>query len=150
MKQINFYHATDPYGFFSNFALAPITINGVVWPTSEHYYQAQKFTDPLQQEAIRQTPTPGDAKALAWAPDAHPRADWNELRDDVMLVALRAKFTQHADLRARMLATGDAPLAEHTSNDFYWGDGGDGSGRNRLGELLMQVRRELASEGRED
>jgi ribA/ribD-fused uncharacterized protein len=150
MEQITFYHATDPYGFFSNFALAPITIDGVVWPTSEHYYQAQKFTDPAQQEAIRQAPTPGDAKALAWAPDAQPRPDWNALRDEVMLVALRAKFTQHADLRARMLATGDAPLAEHTSNDFYWGDGGDGSGRNRLGELLMQVRSELASESREE
>lgn len=146
MEQITFYHATDPYGFFSNFALAPITIDGVVWPTSEHYYQAQKFTDPAQQEAIRRASTPGDAKALAWAPDARPRADWNDVRDDVMLVALRAKFTQHADLCARLLATGDAPLAEHTTNDFYWGDGGDGSGRNRLGEMLMQVRSELAGE----
>jgi len=60
-----------------------------------------------------------------------------------MLDALRAKFTQHADLRTLLLATGDAQLVEHTTNDSYWGDGGDGSGKNRLGQLLMRLRDEL-------
>jgi hypothetical protein len=57
--------------------------------------------------------------------------------------ALIAKFTQHEDLRALLLGTGDAPLIEHTANDDYWGDGGDGSGANRLGILLMKVRQTL-------
>jgi len=56
---------------------------------------------------------------------------------------LRAKFTQHEDLRALLLSTGDAKLVEHTANDSYWADGGDGSGRNMLGQLLMQLREEL-------
>jgi len=60
-----------------------------------------------------------------------------------MLKALRAKFAQHADLSRMLLKTGDQGLIEHTPNDRYWADGGDGSGRNRLGELLMQVRDEL-------
>jgi ribA/ribD-fused uncharacterized protein len=60
-----------------------------------------------------------------------------------MLEALRAKFTQHDDLLATLLATGTAMLVEHTANDDYWGDGGDGSGKNRLGYLLMHVREEL-------
>ena len=47
--------------------------------------------------------------------------------------AVLAKFTQHADLREILLATGDARIVEHTENDAYWGDGGDGSGKNRLG-----------------
>jgi predicted NAD-dependent protein-ADP-ribosyltransferase YbiA (DUF1768 family) len=42
-----------------------------------------------------------------------------------------------------LLATGDAILIEHTRNDDYWADGGDGSGKNKLGLLLMQVREEL-------
>ena len=41
--------------------------------------------------------------------------------------------------------SGDAKLVEHTENDSYWGDGGDGSGRNMLGQILMQVRDELRS-----
>ena len=57
--------------------------------------------------------------------------------------AVRAKFTQHDDLRALLLSTGDAMLVEHTENDDYWGDGGDGSGRNMLGQILMQIRTEL-------
>lgn len=63
-----------------------------------------------------------------------------------MREALRAKFTQHKDLRETLLATGDARLVEHTKNDNYWGDGGDGSGLNKLGELLMKLRAELRRE----
>ncbi|WP_275043177.1 NADAR domain-containing protein [Streptococcus parasanguinis] len=42
-----------------------------------------------------------------------------------------------------MLATGDVIIIEHTQNDAYWADGGDGSGKNKLGLLLMKVRKEL-------
>ena len=65
------------------------------------------------------------------------------LRDQVMLDALCAKFSQHAELRETLLGTGDAELVEHTKNDSYWADGGDGSGKNMLGKLLEQVRAEL-------
>ena len=88
-------------------------------------------------------PSPDAAKRLAWASDAGLRADWDTVRDAVMLAALRTKFTQHAELHVRLLATGDTYLVEHTAKDAYWGDGGDGSGRNRLGVLLQQVRTEL-------
>jgi len=64
-----------------------------------------------------------------------------------MLEAVRAKFSQHADLRALLVGTGDALLVEHTARDDYWGDGGDGHGKNRLGQILMQVRAELQTQG---
>lgn len=140
---IQFYAANDAYGFLSNFYVAPIEIGGFTWPTTEHYSQAQKFADPSRQAAIRAAPTPGAAKQLAWADDAGFRNDWNAVRDEVMLIALHAKFTQHETLRDQLLATGDAFLIEHTYLDSYWADGGDGSGQNRLGRLLMQVRDEL-------
>jgi ribA/ribD-fused uncharacterized protein len=74
------------------------------------------------------------------------RRDWESVKEDIMRQALRAKFTQHPELRELLLATGDAKLVEHTNNDRYWGDGGDGSGRNRLGLLLMELRAQLQAE----
>ena len=65
------------------------------------------------------------------------------VKEVVMLEGLRAKFGQHPDLAERLLRSGDRLLVEHTRNDSYWGDGGDGSGKNRLGHLLMQVRAEI-------
>lgn len=63
-----------------------------------------------------------------------------------MLKGLRAKFSQHKELKELLLSTGDATLVEHTARGRIWGDGGDGSGENRLGRLLMQVREELRSD----
>jgi ribA/ribD-fused uncharacterized protein len=57
-----------------------------------------------------------------------------------MRTAIRAKFSQHGELRSLLLSTGSATLVEHTSNDSHWGDGGDGSGQNMLGRLLMEER----------
>ena len=63
-----------------------------------------------------------------------------------MYEAVLSKFTQHEHLRQILLSTYDARLVEHTSKDNYWGDGGDGSGKNVLGQILMQVREELNNE----
>ena len=71
------------------------------------------------------------------------RRDWESVKEQIMLEAVRAKFTQHDDLKQTLLGTGNATLVEHTDNDSYWADGGDGSGKNRLGHILMQVREEL-------
>lgn len=60
-----------------------------------------------------------------------------------MLETLYAKFTQHPDLTDKLLETGNARLVEHTENDSYWGDGGDGSGKNMLGQLLMEIRKRI-------
>ena len=60
--------------------------------------------------------------------------------------ALRAKFAQNPELKSLLLSTGDSVLVEHTTNDCYWADGGDGSGKNRLGQLLVELREQLRSE----
>ena len=98
---------------------------------------------PEIQEKIRQIASPMDA-ALEGRNRQNPlRPDWEEVKDEVMLQALRMKFNQHPEIAKGLLATGDAILIEHTRNDAYWADGGDGSGENKLGLLLMQVREEL-------
>lgn len=73
------------------------------------------------------------------------RADWEAVKDDVMREAVLAKFEQHPNLLGLLLSTDDAELVEHTTNDAYWGDGGDGRGRNMLGRILMEVRGRLGS-----
>ncbi len=140
---IEFYTAGDAFGEFSNFARFPIFLKNKRWPTSEHYFQAQKFAGTPHEEEIRRAKKPMLAAEMGRDRKRPLRRDWEAVKDAVMLDALRAKFTQHADLRALLLSTGDARLVEHTGNDSYWGDGGDGSGKNRLGELLMRVRDEL-------
>ena len=73
------------------------------------------------------------------------RRDWESVKVGIMRQAVRAKFTQHEDLKQLLLATGESKLVEHTENDDYWGDGGDGSGKNMLGRILMEIRKELSS-----
>jgi N-glycosidase YbiA len=143
MNTIKFYRVSEPYGEFSNFAAFPIKICGKIWPTSEHFFQARKFPDTEYEEAIRRANSPMIAARMGRSRTDPIRKDWEAVKDDVMRQALKAKFTQHPGLRALLLSTGDAPLVEHTRNDKYWGDGGDGSGKNRLGLLLMELRQEL-------
>ena len=140
MNSIRFYRLNDPYGAFSNFAPYPIQLKGKIWPTTEHYFQAQKFAGTEHEEEIRKARSPMIAARMGRSRDRPLRADWESVKDTIMFDAVLAKFTQHASLRSQLLGTGDAVLIEHTTNDCYWADGGDGSGRNRLGEILVEVR----------
>ncbi|CAF1162126.1 unnamed protein product [Didymodactylos carnosus] len=141
---IHFYHLDEPYGEFGNFYPAPIELDGHIWPTVEHYFQAQKFSyDEYRVRHIAQLSTPREAFDYAQAHRSETRSDWMDVRDAVMLKACMAKFQQHLHLKHLLLSTGHRTLIEHTGNDSYWGDGGDGSGQNQLGITLMQVRKAI-------
>lgn len=145
MPEIKFYSTQDEFGEFSNFAHFPIKLDGKMWHTIEHYFQAQKFTDKQYQEKIRTEKSPMIAARLGRDRKQKLRKDWESVKNNVMKKALLAKFTQHEDLKNLLISTGEAKLIEHTENDAYWGDGGDGKGKNFLGILLMQVREELST-----
>jgi hypothetical protein len=147
MEQINFYGANKPYGEFSNFAIFPIRLDDHIWATNEHYYQAQKYMTPELRLRVRLASGPGMAKMMGNDRTmANIGPDWETIKDDIMRKAVRAKFEQHEELRTLLLSTGDAILAEHTSNDNYWGDGGgDSKGKNMLGKILMEIREEIKS-----
>lgn len=138
---VHFWILTHKYGT-SNFSGHAFKIDGVRWPTVEHSYQASKFEDAALQERIRLCHTPRDAKNLGRSDEAGPRADWEEIKENVMRRALHAKFQTHVDARELPLSTGDELLIEDSPDDFCWGIG-DGIGRNRLGVLLMELRAEL-------
>jgi len=146
-RAIFFYSTKDAYGEFSNFAAFPIEIDGRTWPTSEHYFQAQKFAGTEHEELFRTTPSPMTVAKMGRDRKRPLRADWDEVKDGIMQEAVRAKFRQHPRLAAMLLETGNAEIVEHTENDAYWGDGGDGKGKNPLGQILMQVRAELSRAG---
>jgi ribA/ribD-fused uncharacterized protein len=145
MNKIHFYEVSKPYGEFSNFSRHPLRLKGRTWPTSEHYFQAQKFTGTAHEEEIRLAKSPSIAARMGRDRSKPLRRDWEKVKEDVMREALRAKFTQYPELKTLLLSTADAHLVEHTTNDRYWGDGGDGKGLNRLGVLLMELRASLAA-----
>ena len=156
---IYFYAKDDPYYEFSNYYVVKggIDIEGIRYPSTEHYYQSKKFDysgaddrSLAYAQLIREAKTPNIARELAsqkikggykWRTDLNAiikeyqdvrmREDWDTARVDVMRTALRAKFAipQLGDI---LKATGDRPLHEHTSRDLFWGDGGTtGGGKSR-------------------
>jgi ribA/ribD-fused uncharacterized protein len=140
MNTVNFYSTKEAYGEFSNFAAFSIEIDGKAWRTTEHYFQAQKFSDESYQEKIRLEASPMIAARLGRSRKFPIRTDWEGVKDDIMRRAVTEKFKQHENLKNLLTSTGDAELVEHTKNDSYWGDGGDGTGKNMLGKILMEVR----------
>lgn len=145
---IYFYSTKAAYGEFSNFSAHPFSLDGKTWPTSEHFFQAQKFEDAAYCEQIRLANSPMIAARLGRS-RAHPlRADWESIKDDVMRRAIRAKCAAHPKVGALLLSTGEQELVEQTTGDYYWGCGKNGSGQNKLGLILMEVRAELLGENR--
>lgn len=137
---IYFYTSTGSYGCFSNFAPYKIFLKGHIWPTTEHYFQAQKFSDTPFEEIIRRANTAKEAARLGKSRQYKIRDDWESVKDGIMLTALLEKFKSHADICKILLDTGTETLVENSPYDYYWGCGQDGSGKNRLGQLLMHVR----------
>lgn len=144
---IYFYSTIDEYGAFSNFAPYGVELDDQWWPTVEHYFQAQKFHDVNYRERIRRAHGPKQAASLGRSRAVPLRADWEAVKDEIMHKAVQKKFQTHPELCALLLQTGDAPIIENAPGDFYWGCGQDGTGRNRLGQILQDVRAMLRRKG---
>lgn len=129
----------EPYGGFSNFSLHGIEMDGDWWPTVEHYFQAQKFAGTPYVEQIQRAFTPKKAAAMGRNRAWPLRSDWEQVKDEVMFKAVLQKFETHRGLRTLLLSTGEEEIIEG-SPDNYWGCGADGSGQNKLGKILMEVR----------
>ena len=143
---IYFYKAHGPHGCFSNFSPHRVYLQGHSWPTSEHFYQAQKFKGSPDESlipVIRRAATPEQAAALGRDPSHQVRADWDQVKREVMYQAVRDKFQRHRSIRDVLLETGDERLVEDSPVDYFWGCGATGDGHNHLGRTLMAVRAEL-------
>lgn len=145
-EPISFDRVGDDYGWLSNSAPYPIHLNGKMWYTAEHYFQACKFHDEMVQRQIQKTRSATEILRIASNPKLKVRRDWDVVKVGFMEQAVRAKFTQMPELRDLLLGTGDAPLIAHSATDSYWYDGGDGTGKNLLGLILMDLRDQLREE----
>lgn len=140
---ILFYSTTDKYGCFSNFSRHGFELDGHYWRTSEHYFQAQKFAGTEYADQVRDAKTPKQAATLGRRRDFPLRDDWEAVKDDIMRHAVLKKFETHEEIRQILLDTGDEDIIENAPGDYYWGTGKDGSGKNMLGKILMEVRETL-------
>jgi hypothetical protein len=119
-QPIYFFTRTEEWFELSNFYPYGFEEDGKYWPTVEHYFQVMKFEDEAYREKIRKTPAPERAKQLGRSRKVPIRRNWDNIRDDVMLHALRKKFA-HPDMRKVLLQTGQRELIENSPYDSYWG-----------------------------
>lgn len=138
--RINGFH-DGKHDFLSNFYDAPVRYNGILYPTREHAYQAQKSGNNRVQQIFAKLDTPQEAKTLGRA--IRVREDWDTIKDLVMFNIVYACFTQNPELALKLVETGNRELIEDNHwNDTYWGVC-NGEGQNKLGKILMQVRDRL-------
>ena len=138
------------YTFLSNFTYCPIEYDGIRYPTNEHFFQAMKSLDREERKRIAACETPGRAKRMGRQVEL--RGDWEEIKTDIMMLALRLKFSDPI-FKAKLLETGNEELVEGNNwHDRTWGvcicDECGGQGQNLLGQLLMELREEIRNENK--
>jgi ribA/ribD-fused uncharacterized protein len=142
---------------FSNMFDAAMQIDGLTFATVEHYFQwskAKMFGDEEMAGKIMKTPSSKSVKGFGKKVKNFDKDKWEEKKNDIMRIALKAKFSQHPELRKKLQDTGTRPIAEADPRDKYWGIGTsfDTSkakdptkwpGKNVLGTMLQDLRTEL-------
>lgn len=128
-----------------NFSSFKVMMDGVLYSTSEHAYQAAKFSESAPEVAklIIDSYSAHDAQKLAHKYIDRQRADWDEIKVSVMERIIRLKTEQNPYVRKKLLETGDYPICEDSNKDSFWGIGFNRDGRNELGKLWMKLREEL-------
>ena len=138
MEQILFYLRKEDYGWLSNFHRSSQKVDGVSYPTNEHYYQCMKTSKPEIRDFIRFAPNPHCA--MISGRGLRPKEivdEWDGLKKiAIMYRGLKAKFSQNPALRTKLLNTGNATLHEDSPTDMFWGI----KGEDKLGHLLGLVR----------
>lgn len=124
------------YAFLSNFHPTKVTIDKLTYDNAEAALQAQRAGSDDQRKLFTHV-LPSEAQRLGRR--LTPRADWDQVKDEIMRKVLQAKFAD-SDLKTKLLATGDAKLICH--DDEYWGVR-NGKGENKLGRMLEDIRTEL-------
>ena len=133
----------DEYFFLSNFYEADVEYKGLVYKNNEAAFQAQKvLDDEVKCSFCDLNPSMAKRKGRRVA----LLSDWNDLKFDIMYEICLAKFSQHEDLKQKLLDTKDKHLEEGNNwGDRIWGTV-NGKGQTHLGKILMRVREELNQE----
>lgn len=151
LNKIEFYSTKGPYGCFSNFSKHSFyDSQNNKYLTSEHYFQSKKFESTIYEQKVMKLASPSQAAKMGRDRSLPLRKDWEKIKIEIMRNAIYMKFSQNKKIRDILLSTNNAILVEHTKNDTFWADGGDGKGKNQLGILLMELREKLRKENNDN
>lgn len=129
------------YRPLSNFHMEPLVVEGRTFPCSEAAYMAEKTDSPEWKDRFTKVTTALQAKQLGR--EVPLKSNWDDVKTVAMRKVLFAKFTQCEYLKELLLSTGEKYLEEtNWWKDTFWGVF-EGVGKNTLGILLMEIRKEL-------
>ncbi len=129
--------------FLSNMFPANFTFNGILYKSSEHFYQSKKCVFDSDERWIINEPSPYRAKTKARK--VFVRSNWNDIKDAVMIHAVLEKFRQNPDITHLLMNYNEAIIEWNDWHDNYWGscmcdNCKDIKGKNKLGNIISQVK----------
>jgi len=152
---IGFTASRLPYGWMGNMSPFPIKFGDDTYRTTEALFQALRFSDNDIKALIREEKSPMGAKFVAKARVSEMTVEQLSDKDIVnMKMCIKLKVEQHPELAKELLATGDAKIYEDVTNrgdkgsNLFWGAmlvDGEWVGKNILGNIWMELRKELVS-----
>ena len=136
----NCYKNYFSYGFSNEANLTVVVPNYGMFLSAEAAFQS--FKDPDNIEYV------GKLEISSSSEETHTisctcekKADWDDTKDDIMYNILTLKFDQHKNIKNNLINTGLRPIIIVSDNN-YWGYS-DNLGKNKLGILLMKLRKKL-------
>lgn len=149
---IEFTKVDLPYGWLGNMYASPIRYEGKIWLTSEALFQALRFEDEEIREVIRLEKSPMGAKMKAKGnKDRMVIEPMSEKDLENMKMVVRLKFDQNEVLKSKLKVSGEHIIVENIGNrngerHLFWGMkkvNGEWIGNNRMGKILMEIRKEF-------
>ena len=136
------YLFTPAFDALNNFSAHTVELWGKRFPTAEHAYQWRKFGENQPDIAARilEAGSPEAAQQIAHKHNNLVPKGWHEKKVAVMEDVLRAKLTQHEDVRGVLKRSGKRQIVENSPLDDFWGCGPKSSGKNMMGVLWMKLR----------
>jgi N-glycosidase YbiA len=133
--------------YFSGYSAHAVEYEGILYPTVEHAYHCQRYSDAAITNEILTARSPRKAWEISQKYKAQQRADFSDRKAHIMEELNRAKMLQHEDIQRALIESNDMPIIKHiftgSPADGFWDDGVDGAGRNEMGKIWMRLREEL-------
>ena len=134
------YRGKYVHNWFSNMTPCEIIFMGQTFPSSENIYQALKTTN-HEDFLVISNETPHRSKTVV--KKLKQRQNLDKL--NVMYNVIKIKAIQNETFRKQLLETGyDVIIEWNNWNDKFWGVSiHDCEGQNKLGMILMRIRKEI-------
>lgn len=143
---IDFYKEFGEYGYLANYSPYGFIVDGVYYPTAEHYYQSEKFDDVKIKNQIIACSTPKEASMIGRRRDLPRKKNFHDQKLFVMYQGVLEKFRQNPDIRSKLIESRNQEIREMTVKENYWGMGPLLDGENHMGKILMMVREQVKFE----